>query len=60
MRFVISIETDNEAFESPAQLSALLREIAHRIDNGEAAGSLRDRNGNTVGAFGYSAEREVV
>ena len=53
MKAVITVEMDNAAFEDdPAgELARILRETAHKIEEGYNAGQCRDINGNQVGNF---------
>jgi hypothetical protein len=47
--FVLSIDTDNSAFENAGELPRLLRDIARRLQRGERSPIVQDLNGNTVG-----------
>lgn len=56
MRFVVTFEMDNAAFEPPnaGETSRVLRVIADQVDQAadigpEDGGDVRDVNGNTVG-----------
>ena len=61
--FSVEIDTDNDVFQEPnsmsRELASLLRRIATSLeDRGTTRfeGNLLDRNGNSVGAYGFMAE----
>ena len=51
----IEFDTDNAAFQDynyPAyEMARTIEAVAERVKNGEASGSIRDCNGNTIGKF---------
>lgn len=53
--FALTFSTDNAAFEGengPAEAARILRDIAQRIEfKGDTHGTVRDINGNKVGAW---------
>lgn len=49
--FKLSITLGNEAMQTPRDVAEALRGIAARVHYGQAAGFVRDENGNTVGSF---------
>ena len=53
MKAKIEINMDNAAFEDGAnqEVARVLRALAERLDEDRAPGTLRDKNGNTVGMF---------
>lgn len=59
MRYTITIDTDNAAFQGAgqcrAEIARILRNLASRcnIDGELVIGSLRDLNGNIVGSAVY-------
>lgn len=54
MNFNVKITTDNAAFEYRGEeLARILRHAADMLESGHETGSLRDYNGNTVGAFWF-------
>lgn len=52
-RFTVTIDTANAAFEDPGELPRILQGIIDRVWNGDTDGSVRDVNGNRVGAFRF-------
>ena len=52
----IQFETDNAAFEDPAEASRILHEIAESIAGGSTGGGIRDINGNRIGAYRFETE----
>lgn len=56
MKFSLTIESDNAAFENDPQgeISRILRELHDEIDSGYAPEIVRDYNGNIVGTVKYS------
>jgi hypothetical protein len=60
MMFELKIDTDNAAFAEAGtgtELATILRGLAERLDESSlpnyAAGTIRDGNGNIVGAWSY-------
>jgi len=54
MRFTISIDCDNAAFDDPGELTRILTDLGKRLEwltLDEQGGTLRDLNGNTVGKW---------
>lgn len=51
--FKLTIKTDNAAFgdEPGYEVARILRDIAHKVEEGYTSGSVLDVNGNTVGHF---------
>lgn len=65
--FRVEIETSNAAFSdgesefAGPELARILRALADRVEGGIPTGdgaSLRDVNGNTVGAWAYQSDEE--
>lgn len=52
---VIRMATRNAAFEEGAEteVARILKELAHRIENGARPEKLRDFNGNVIGFVEY-------
>lgn len=57
MRFVLTMDTDNDAFADGAlpEVARILTDVARRVGEGSSAGTCRDINGNTVGEFTFTA-----
>ena len=56
MRFIVTIECDNAAFEDDptCEVARLLRAVARRVEkDGENAGGLADSNGNPCGNYQF-------
>ena len=56
MRFTVTIECDNAAFEDDltCEVARLLRAVARRVEkDGENAGGLADSNGNPCGNYQF-------
>lgn len=54
--FTLEIETDNAAFGDNNLLietARILRDAANKVEQGEHPGTLRDVNGNKVGAYQF-------
>lgn len=54
--FTLKFDTDNAAFEDTGlahESARILRDVADRIENGAAIGTVRDVNGNTIGRFEF-------
>ena len=49
MRYTITIDTDNAAFDDPGEFARILRTLARRCEEGPITGSILDVNGNRVG-----------
>lgn len=60
MKFTLKIESDNAAMvdNTRAEVARILEEVARRVYEGVAVGSVRDANGNKVGSFVLDAEGE--
>lgn len=56
--FKLEFSTDNEAFQpNPRmEITAILRHIAKKVDEGETGGKVMDGNGNSVGRWSYVDE----
>jgi hypothetical protein len=55
----IKISTANEAFDVPGpEIARILRRLAQEVEMGIDAGKLYDVNGNAVGSFKYTEERD--
>lgn len=56
MKFILTIDLDNAAFEHPGELPARLHEIAERVEaaNLNQGQNVMDSNGNTVGHWGVA------
>lgn len=55
-RFVVRLRLDNAAFaepDEPGEVARILRRAADDVANGRQGDSLRDLNGNTVGAWQF-------
>ena len=54
-RLVVRVRCDNAAFagDEPAEVARILRRAADDVANGRQGDSLRDVNGNTVGAWQF-------
>ena len=57
-RLVVRVRCDNAAFagqpgDEPAEVARILRRIADDVAKGYQGDSLRDLNGNTVGAWQF-------
>ena len=50
-QFTLAIDTTNDAFIDPTEVSHLLRKVAKSIDNDAVSGSIIDSNGNRVGEW---------
>jgi hypothetical protein len=50
MKFVLTIDSDNDD-NGPEMVAENLESVVAKLDDGVRSGSLRDRNGNTVGAW---------
>lgn len=61
MQFMLVVDMDNAAFDSPQELSRILRDIAASpaIESPEDgnSGTYRDSNGNTTASWSFSGER---
>ena len=51
--FKLEIQLGNDAMRTPANVSAALKEVCHRMPKGAEAGIIRDVNGNTVGSWEF-------
>ena len=49
--FIVDIELGNDAMNTPGDVAGALFEVATKIQAGQTAGSIKDRNGNSVGFF---------
>ena len=52
--FKLEFATDNAAFEGDAkwmEIDTILRAVADRAGDGQTAGTIRDSNGNRIGAW---------
>lgn len=55
-RLVVRVRCDNAAFagqDEPGEVARILRRVADDVANGYQGDSLRDLNGNTVGAWQF-------
>jgi len=52
--FNLNFDTDNEAMQSREQVAITIHSVANRVMDGERDGLVRDKNGNTVGGFGFN------
>lgn len=56
MRFVVTIECDNAAFEDDpsCEVANILRKVVRAVEkDGSQGGRLADSNGNTCGSYKY-------
>ncbi len=59
--FSMTVQFGNAAMREGEDLVRPLRQVADRLVNGETSGSIRDENGNTVGAWSIKpADARVV
>ena len=61
MKFRLVINVDNASFADDrlAEISATLREVANRIDDGDTpiiAKPIRDASGNLIGSYQYTGK----
>jgi len=50
--FKLTFKTQNAAFDAgPPEIARILRQVAENIERDYSEGTVRDINGNTVGAF---------
>lgn len=59
MRFVVTIDCDNAAFEDDpsCEVANLLRKVVRAVEkDGSQCGRLSDSNGNTCGSYTYEEE----
>lgn len=59
MRFILTVECDNAAFEGagrPLEVSRLLNEVSRNVWSGVTRMTLLDRNGNVVGTARFEEE----
>lgn len=59
MRFVVTIDCDNAAFEDDpsCEVANLLRKVVRAVEkDGSQCGRLRDSNGNTCGSYAYEED----
>lgn len=57
--FILTINTSNDAFSEGDRLMEvrrILAEASAKLGMDQESGTLRDRNGNTVGLFGFEPE----
>lgn len=56
MRFIVKIDCDNDAFHDRPdwEVARILFDVAQRMQQGETAIQLRDRNGNSVGKASFT------
>ncbi len=61
MTITIHVKTDNAAFsdDPDSEQYTVVRDVLHRIRDGERAGTLHDSNGNTVGKFTVTGWKEL-
>jgi hypothetical protein len=55
--FKLEFSTDNAAFEGDSkwmEIDKILRDVADRAGDGQTSGTIRDSNGNRVGAWSLS------
>lgn len=70
MRFFVEIECDNAAFAAPGgetsrtfrnrETLRIFRHVDDALQRGQESGVLLDRNGNTVGSYGFARDDEPV
>lgn len=56
MRFVVTIDCDNAAFEDDpsCEVANILRQVVRAVEkDGSQGGGLADSNGNTCGSYKY-------
>jgi len=52
-QFTLSFKMDSAAFEDagPAEIARILTDVTRQVEGGDASGTIRDYNGNTVGRW---------
>ena len=62
MEVFIKFNISNAAFADlgTAETARILKVISERIESGEAHGKVRDINGNKIGVFMHSYEKEDI
>ena len=60
-KFKMEIDMSNAAFENLAdqELNSLILKVANRVESGETSGRIMDTNGNGVGDFIISDEKDA-
>jgi hypothetical protein len=56
MEFELKIATGNAAMQTADAVASALRDVAQRLNQGFALGSVSDDNGNTVGTWVLTGE----
>jgi len=55
-RFILGIDTGNEAMQTPLDVAIALKAVARRLARGYTDGTIQDSNGNTVGSFRFTKD----